>query len=232
LSPETTPDVARVVPPPPETGDARFNSDTSIYHSPRALEGLPRWTIAQADDNVSNAGLFKAFSCSLGATLTRESAPKTTALIARANADAGRATGLLKNLYDHKRPFLVEDAKVCVSPEGKAALAKITDYPSGHTIASWEAGLVLAELVPEKSTEILTRARAFGQSRVVCGVHNASAVEAGWMTATAIFAAQQASQEFRADVEAARGELKALLAQPNSAQSCSEEREALSKNPY
>jgi acid phosphatase (class A) len=46
----------------------------------------------------------------------------------------------------------------------------------------------------------------------VCGVHNASAVEAGRLTATAVFAAQHASAEFRADVDAARQELVALRA--------------------
>jgi membrane-associated phospholipid phosphatase len=51
-----------------------------------------------------------------------------------------------------------------------------------------DAGLILAELVPEAASDVLARARAFGQSRIVCGVHNASAVEAGWMTATAVFA--------------------------------------------
>lgn len=233
LTAATTPDVVKIVPPAPETGDARFTADMAIFRVTRALENSPRWTIAQSDDNVSTAGLFKAFSCSLGVTVTRENAPKTTALVVRAGTDAGRAAGLLKDLYGHKRPFQVEDAKVCLSPQGKAALERSPDYPSGHTAAAWEAGLVLAELVPEKASSILTRAREFGESRIVCGVHNASAVAAGWMTATAIFSAQQTSSEFRADVEASRAELSELLKQPGAdVQACSLEREVLSKRPY
>lgn len=233
LTPEATPDVAKIVPPAPQTGDVRFEADMAIYRATRSLEGSPRWAMALSDDQVSQAGIFKAFSCALGVTLTRENAPKTSALITRANADAGRAAGLLKNLYGHKRPFQVEEGNVCLSLQGRTALERSPDYPSGHTAASWEAGLVLAELVPEKATGILERARAFGQSRVVCGVHNASAVEAGWMTATAIFAAQNGSAEFRADVEAASAELKALLeAAPPENQSCRLEAEVLSQRPY
>jgi acid phosphatase (class A) len=233
LTAETTPDVARIVPPAPQPGDLRFMADMEIYRATRSLEGSPRWTLAQSDDNVSAAGLFNAFSCSLSVTLTRENAPRTTALVARANADATRAAGLLKTLYGHKRPFQVEDGSVCLSPQGKTALERSPDYPSGHTTAAWEGGLLLAELAPEKSSDILARARAFGQSRVVCGVHNASAVEAGWMTATSIFTAQNGSPEFRADLESAQAELAELLKQPAVApQSCSLERELIANRPY
>ena len=226
------PDVVRIVPPAPATGDNRFTADMAIFHSTRALEGSPRWTLAQSDDNVSLAGLYKAFSCSLGITLTRDNAPKTNALISRANQDSSVASNILKQLYQHKRPFQVDEANVCVSPQGKAALEKSPDYPSGHTTGGWETGLVLSELAPDAATAILARARAFGQSRVVCGVHNASAVEAGWMTATAIFAAQNASPAFRADVEAARSELAALRANSAKPEGCALEEKTLSKNPY
>src|ERR1700722_16198129 len=210
LKPEQMPEVARIVPPAPASGDARFTEDMAIFHATRQLEGSPRWALAQSDDNVSTAGLYQAFSCSLGLTLTREIAPKVTALITRANADAAAASNVLKQLYQQKRPFQVDDAHVCLSRQGKTALERSPDYPSDHTTAAWEAGLILSELAPDAATGFLARARAFGQSRVVCGVHNASAVEAGWMTAASVFAVQNASPEFRADVEAARAELAQL----------------------
>jgi len=233
LKPEQMPEVARIVPPAPTSGDARFTEDMAIYHATRQLEGSPRWALAQSDDNVSTAGLYQAFSCSLGVTLTRETAPKVTALLTRANSDAGAASNVLKQLYQHKRPFQLDDAHVCLSSQGKTALERSPDYPSGHTTAAWEAGLILSELAPDAATGILARARAFGQSRVVCGVHNASAVDAGWMTATAVFAVQNASPEFRADVEAAKAELAQLRSPIKAkAESCALETQTLSKNPW
>jgi acid phosphatase (class A) len=225
--------VGRIVLPAPKTDDARYQEDMAIFRATRSLEGSARWALAQSDDNLSIAGLLHAFRCPLGLALTPEEAPKLTALITRANSDAGAASNLLKIRYQHKRPFQVAEGDVCVSALGKAALERSPDYPSGHTTLSWETGLILAELVPEASNDVLARARAYGQSRIVCGVHNTSAVEAGWMTATSVFAMQLSSPEFRKDLDAARMELATLRARVKSKpEGCEAEAATLSKNPY
>jgi len=204
-----------------------------IFHQTRALEGSARWALAQSDDNLSMPGLLSAFRCALGLNVTPENAPKLTALLRRAISDAGAAANVIKVRYGHKRPFQVAGGDVCLSPLGKSALERSPDYPSGHTAISWETGLVLAELAPEDAVELLARARAFGQSRVVCGVHNASAVEAGWMTATSVFAMQSNSREFRADFDAARAELASLRDKEKSKpENCQAEAATLAKSPY
>jgi acid phosphatase (class A) len=234
LTSEQTSAVGRVVLPAPATGDPRYQADMAIFRATRSLEGSPRWTLAQADDDLSIAGLLHAFRCALGITLTPEDAPKLSALIARVYSDAGAAANVLKVRYQHKRPFQVAEGDVCVSPQGRQALEHSPDYPSGHAALSWDAGLILAEMVPEATIDILARARAFGQSRIVCGVHNASAVEAGGMTATAVFAMQSESPEFQRDFDAARTELARLRAHINSKPiGCAAEAETLSKYyPY
>ena len=233
LTPERTSSVVRIVLPAPTTGDARYQADMAIFHATRSLEGSARWILAQADDNLSMAGLLYAFRCALGVTLTPADAPKLTAMLARANADAGAAANVIKMRYQHKRPFQVAEGDVCVSALGKAVLERSPDYPSGHTAVSWETGLILAELVPEAASDVLARARAFGQSRIVCGVHNTSAVAAGWMTATSVFAMEANSTEFHKDFDAARTELTALRAQAKSKPAgCEAEAETLSKSPY
>jgi acid phosphatase (class A) len=205
----------------------------AIFHETRSLEGTARWTIAQADDNLSMAALLYAFRCALGLSLTPDQAPALTALIKRANSDAGAAAGILKTLYQHKRPFQIAEGDVCVSPQGKAALERNPDYPSGHAAVSWETGLLLGELLPEAAGDLLARARAFGQSRIVCGVHNESAVEAGWMTATAVFAMQASSAEFQREFDAARTELAALRSgAKQKPAACEAEAKTLSKSPY
>ena len=40
----------------------------------------------------------------------------------------------------------------------------------------WTVGLIMAEVAPDRATEILARARAFGEGRLVCGVHTLSAL--------------------------------------------------------
>ncbi len=93
--------------------------------------------------------------------------------------------------------------------------------------------MVLSELDPEHAIEILRRARAFGQSRVVCGVHNLSAVEAGWMTASAVFALQISSPEFTKDLAEARAEFASLKrGSGQTPANCEAEASLLSKDPY
>jgi acid phosphatase (class A) len=92
---------------------------------------------------------------------------------------------------------------------------------------------MLSQLAPDTAVDLLARARAFGQSRVVCGVHNLSAVEAGWMTATAVFAMQMSSPEFRKDLDAARTEFASLRAAAKAKPAgCEVESRTLSNNPY
>ena len=71
---------------------------------------------------------------------------------------------------------------------------------------------MLAELAPDRAEAILARARAYGESRVICGVHNASSVEAGRMNAQNLFTALKSSDAFKADLAAARAELDAARA--------------------
>jgi acid phosphatase (class A) len=68
----------------------------------------------------------------------------------------------------------------------------------------------LADLDPARAAAILSRARAFGESRVVCGVHNASAIEAGRTNGAALVAALHGDAVFRNDMEEARREVASL----------------------
>lgn len=225
------PDVARIVPPPPVAGDPRDARDRAVYGATRSYEGTPRWALALSDNDISTAGVLKGFSCSLGVNLTQANAPRLTALLGRATVDWTSAFNTLKELYGTKRPYQIEPAPVCLpNTEG---LANSPDYVSGHAAFGWAIGLVLAELAPDAATGVLARARAFGESRVVCGVHHVSAVEGGMATGTIVLAAQHGSAAFRTDMDAARAELAGLRrAAGEQPASCALENQALTKNPY
>ena len=96
--------------------------------------------------------------------------------------------------------------------ESKAELAKSYDYPSGHTTRGWTFGLILSDLEPDRATPILIRARAYGESRIVCGAHNMSAIEAGRLGATVTLQAVRQSAAYQADLAAAKAELAAARA--------------------
>ncbi len=200
-------DVLAVLPPAPKSTDPRGLADRAIFKATRALLGSPRWAMATNDVKLGPTDLFHDFSCAVGMTLTPETAPRTAALIRRAAVDTARQTNAAKTFYKRQRPFLIDRGPIC---QPAAEVADSYDYPSGHTTAGWTMASLLAEIAPDRAAALLARGRAYGESRVVCGVHNASAVEAGRLSAASTLTAMQGDPAFTADLAAARQEIAAL----------------------
>lgn len=207
LTPQTTPNAIATIPVAPKEGDSRNTLDWEIFRKTRALEGGDRWKLAQADDSYRPAYLLSAFSCAVGVTLTPENSPALMNILSRTTIDAGMAAEAAKQLYRRTRPFVHNAGNICIDREG--GIAKSFDYPSGHASLGWMAGLVIAQIDPDHATPVLARGRAYGESRVVCGVHNMSAVEAGRTNAAGVFAALQSVDAYRAELAQARAELEA-----------------------
>ncbi|MDZ4370730.1 MAG: phosphatase PAP2 family protein [Phenylobacterium sp.] len=202
------PDPAAILRPAPKDGDARDLEDKRVFEAARKLEGGPRWAMAQADVPYGIANQMGGFSCAVGVTLTPQTAPKLAAVVARTSMDVGRLNTAAKNVYGRPRPYARWGGTICTP--ASPMLDKSLDYPSGHAQLGWANALVLAELAPDRATQILARGRAFAESRAVCGVHTISATEAGMTLASAQIAASRANPAFKADLEAARAEIEAL----------------------
>jgi len=202
------PDTYAILPPSPTPGDPRDAADRAIYKASRHYEHDPRW--AQAQNDADSAGIIKDLSCAIGVTLTPQNAPRTLALLGKIAPDVSRATNGPKDIYKRPRPYLRDEGPICVPKD--EALAKSPDYPSGHNTWSWTVGLIMAELAPDRATPILVRARAFGENRLICGVHSLSAVEAGRDNGAIVVAALHGNAAFRADMDAARAEIAAARA--------------------
>ncbi len=225
------PDFFLIVPPAPVAGDPRDTADRAIFRATRSAQNTPRWMLAQHDADWSVSGLLGAFACALGSAPDSRNAPRLSALVARVTSDGNAASGGVKDRYRRKRPFLVDDGPICVARDD--ALVNSYDYPSGHSTLGWVTGLILAELEPDRATAILARARAYGESRIFCGVHTASAVEAGRIVAAAVLAALHQSPAFRKDMQAAGKELAALRKNHGAeSASCAAEAQAVSESPY
>ncbi|MGH1570525.1 acid phosphatase [Methylobacterium sp. P31] len=150
------------------------------------------------------AAVLENFACVLGTRIDQARVPAVINLLERARLDLARATRGPKIHYRRLRPFVGNEAPICV--QRTQALADSFSYPSGHATQGWAYALILAALVPEKATAILARGRAYGESRIVCGVHWLSDVVAGRLTGSTVFAALMGDPAFRADLEKARAE--------------------------
>ena len=227
LSAEATPDGVRILPPPPKAGSARAVADHQVFAETRRLKGSARWGVATSDVDT---GAFEHFACALGVKLSPQTSPILAHLLDR--AETSGIVDPVKDFYRTPRPFIGNTAPIC-QPKTAHLIAN-GDYPSGHTANGWMEALILAELAPDRATEILARGRAFGESRLICGAHSLSAVEAGWLAGAAATAAMHSSAEFRADMDAARVEMAAARASapaPDAA-ACRAEAAALAKTAY
>ena len=82
-------------------------------------------------------------------------------------------------------------------------------------MTGWAWALILVELAPDKAGPLLEAGKEMGESRVICGMHYPSDVEAGRDLAAAMVARMRANPEFRADMEKARREVARLSAPPS-----------------
>ena len=226
------PDTSRIVQAPPGEDSAAQRWDWDVFLATRKLQNQIRWDQARADVDTSMTALLKDFSCAVGARLDETSAPMTLQLLTRARSDAAVGSSRAKAEYRRERPFVGNFQPICVDRD--AELASSPSFPSGHATLGWALGLILAELAPDRATEILARGRAYGESRVVCGVHFVSDIEAGRLTGASVVAAEHGQTAFREDLAKAREELKALRANPASEPypgQCAAEAE-LTKRPW
>lgn len=207
--PAQRPDTALILPPAPRAGSAAYEADRQVFRATRKLENTPRWEQAKRDVPLDVPDMLKAYSCAAGVQLTPVKTPLLAGLLTRMSADAERAIEPAKAANRRLRPLEIDPGPVC---QPREKLVGSYDYPSGHATWGWSVGLVLAELVPERSTELLARARIYAESRVVCGAHNASAIQAGATSAASLVAALHGFADFRAAMDAARHEMAAVRA--------------------
>jgi len=227
LGDAAAPDMTAVLPAPPAPGAPEARADREIFTATRSLEGTPRWALATSDSDEK--AILADMSCAAGVALSAEAAPRLAALIARMKPDIERGVNQPKNYYMRPRPFFDQPGDICVARNDNAS----PDYPSGHATWGWSVGLVLAELDPDRATQILVRARAFGESRVVCGVHNASSIEESRTAASAVIAVLHGDADFRADLDGARAELASLRAHAGPApEACAAEAALIARTPW
>lgn len=198
-------DVVPILQPAPVSGDARYDADREIFRRTRALKDTPRWAAATADVSEKPADMMKDFSCAAGVELSPNRQPHLAMLLEAVSADTARVNNAAKNHFQRARPFTIDPGPIC-QPE-KDVLNSF-DYPSGHTTRGWTWALILAQALPERASGILARGRAYGESRIVCGVHNASAVEAGRLSASSTMTVIERNASFQRALRAAAREIR------------------------
>ncbi|MDN2484845.1 phosphatase PAP2 family protein [Kosakonia sacchari] len=202
-------DSLALLPPPPEVGSIAFLNDQAMYEQGRLLRNTERGKQAAEDANLSSGGVANAFSGVFGSPITEKDSPQLHKLLTNMIEDAGDlATRGAKQKYMRIRPFAFYGVPTCNTKE-QDSLAKNGSYPSGHTSIGWATALVLAEINPQRQDQILKRGYDLGQSRVICGYHWQSDVDAARIVGSAVVATLHTNPAFQQQLQKAKDEFAA-----------------------
>lgn len=198
-----------LLPAPPDANSITFLNDQARYAWGKTQRNTERGAVASADANVEGNGVPAAFSEAFGVEIC-EDTPEILKLVIGMREDAGDlGTREAKNYYNRQRPFSFYDEMTC-NPAQQEELSTNGSYPSGHTSIGWATALVLAEINPERQNEILKRGYEMGESRVICGYHFQSDVDAGRITGAVTVARLHADPAFQEQLAKAKAEFKKL----------------------
>ncbi|MFD5749658.1 glycoside hydrolase domain-containing protein [Streptomyces sp. NPDC127033] len=142
--------------------------------------------------------------------------PKTSALFSRVTKNLDKVEAV-KNHYGYLRPyvrlgFVGDGGDIYESKDGSyGSLTTSGSYPSGHTYGGYEAGTVLATLLPELAPSILARTSEYGNNRIVLGFHYPLDVMGGRITGQATVAHRWADPDFAKLLMQAHTEMENVL---------------------
>ena len=209
MTEEELPDASVYLPSPSQPGDSLFEGDLAYYAWGKNVRGTQRGTLAHDDASSSMSYIAQRLEPALGFIISEETTPNLLRLLSKSYTTTNNANKKAKDFYKRKRPYVEFDEPTGV-PEDERGSRNSASYPSGHSTRGWTIALVLAELMPEKSEEILKVGYEYGESRVIVGYHYQSDVDAARIAASAALAVLHSNAEFQQDLQLAREELRRL----------------------
>jgi acid phosphatase (class A) len=193
-------DAREVLHVPPANDSDATKAELKQLHKLQDARTPQAFEKAKADGENETVFLFAAV---FGDGFNAEKLPATAAFFQRVGNDEGVHANVAKDFWKRPRPFVIDDT---IHPCGPG---KSFSYPSGHATRGYLLGVVLAAAVPEKRDAILERSADYGRSRLICGVHFRSDVDAGRMVGTSLAAIMLSQPAFRQELDGVRAELKA-----------------------
>jgi acid phosphatase (class A) len=197
-------DPGKLLPPPAADGSAAQKQDLAEIQRLYRERSPERYAQARWDDTHETAELFAP---TLGPAFDLAKLPATAKLMAVVENEQSVAANMAKRYFLRNRPWAIDPSLAACDYKPNANPK--TSYPSGHATLSFSVGLVLADLMPDRSQEILARAADYGYSREVCAAHYRSDVEASQVLGSVVALQLLASPKMQPMLEAARAELRA-----------------------
>ncbi|MEI9416636.1 acid phosphatase [Mesorhizobium sp. Cs1321R2N1] len=195
-------DLTMILPPPPANDSAETKAELGevlTMQVTRTPEMEAR-AIADAEENVWR------FADVMGPNFNKDKLPKFSAFFDRVVETEGAVVDPAKDVWKRPRPHQLSDL---VKPVVK--LSSSGSWPSGHATVGTMMGIILSDMVPERRAQIMARAAEFAHNRIVGGIHYPSDVEMGKISGSVIAAVLLNRDDFKAEYDVARAELRSDL---------------------
>ena len=202
------PNMANILPAPPEFESARFVADQSQHLWGKLMRlDEARCAQAQRDAVYSMQTIIDEFGGIFGLEITKEGTPEIYSILQDVCASCDSIYSDAKAYFNRKRPYAYYNEGTIV-PEKEEKHRNEGSYPSGHTVLGWTSALLLADINQsnEAMEGLLARGYEFGQSRVIAGYHWQSDVDAGRMAGSVLYQLIRNHERFIEQLAKARAE--------------------------
>ena len=205
-------DAVMLLPPPPGEDSKAFEIDMDIYKDNlKKYKGTKTWEDARLSARLDGNSIAAFFSDAMGIRMSREKTPKLLYLIENSLGDFLEPGNNAKRYYKRKRPYVYFGERTCSSVQDDQGHARDGSYPSGYSTYGWGVALILTEINPRRSNQILETGLRLGQNRVICGFHWQSDVDWGRTLASYVVAELHTVKKFNEALAEAKAEFEAAV---------------------
>ena len=207
LTPGEMPNHLEYLPAPPKPNSLAAQIDQQYYEWGKTQRNTPRGFQAALDEVQWTS---RVFSPVVGFIIGAEECPEIFRLVEGTLKDAKNTNRIVKEYYKRTRPFVVYGEPTLVADSDSSYVGSYS-YPSGHSIRGWVYALTLALVVPDSTEVLIRRAEEFALSRVICGRHYKSDIDAAQIEAAAVMSRLMSNRAFLDQLAKAREEYASIL---------------------
>jgi acid phosphatase (class A) len=197
---------ASILPSPAAPNSPQTAAEIAVLHKLEKTRSAADIAHAKADDAEEDIFIFKNV---LGEHFDRKSLPLTALFGDHVHNDESFIANPAKIFFHRTRPYQFDATlkPVCNTKKDPSDYS----YPGGHAVSGYLEAFVTAMMIPEKRDAILARADDYAHSRLVCGVHYPSDLEASKNVAYAMIDLMMIHPQFKQEFEAAKAETRRAL---------------------
>jgi acid phosphatase (class A) len=198
-------DFRTILGPPPPVDSRMDHADRELVEAYQNVDAS-RFESAKLDEEQ----LYPRFEKAFGRPVDAKTSPILVALLNRALLDVDATAAAAKDHFHRPRPFQrLQLNRVCNrgdAPKPEDHPLHGASYPSGHSVHGWTVAMILSRVDPDRAPALTQRAEEYEESRLICGMHFPTDIEAGQVVAAAVVSRLDSSRAFRADLAKARKE--------------------------